>query len=91
MKDPMSGEEAMRILREPSGWKPGCQPRESLVFSLEDGFVWASWPGAVGSVRLGHYSAVTPVMQDFLDQSELGERLAKKQAPGSSTAGAMPD
>jgi hypothetical protein len=50
---------------------------EAVVFSLLNGFVWASWPGASGSVRLGRYEGVVDMMRDFLAQSELGDRLAR--------------
>ncbi len=53
---------------------PAC---DALVFSLAEGFVWASWPGASGSVRLGTHDHVREMMQDFLAQSDVGERLAK--------------
>ena len=55
-------------------------PRETLVFSLDDGFVWASWPGTTASVRLGHHEAVTAVMHDFLSQCELAKRLEDTKA-----------
>jgi|KBSMisStandDraft_5_1062788.scaffolds.fasta_scaffold5886894_1 hypothetical protein len=54
----------------------GAQFKADLIFSLADGFVWASWAGSVPKVRLGEYEAVTAMMRDFLAQSELGERLA---------------
>ena len=47
-----------------------------VIFSFVDGFVWASWPGAVSVVRVGDYEAVIAAMRDFLAQCELGERLA---------------
>jgi hypothetical protein len=51
------------------------RPREDLIFSLVDGFVWASWPGTIASVKLGTQAPVTAVMRDFLTQCELGDRL----------------
>jgi hypothetical protein len=51
------------------------QPRENLIFSLVNGFVWASWPGTIASVKLGTQGPVTAVMRDFLSQCELGDRL----------------
>lgn len=50
-----------------------------VFFSLLDGFVWASWPRTGKSVELGHYTAVTEMMRDFLDQCELGERLLDRR------------
>ncbi len=49
---------------------------QDLIFSMVDGFVWASWPGTTASVKLGNQESVTAVMRDFLAQCELGERLA---------------
>jgi hypothetical protein len=53
------------------------EPNSEVIFSLMEGFVWASWPGAVSIVRVGRYQAVTASMRDFLAQCEVGERLAK--------------
>lgn len=52
-------------------------PEAQIVFSLADGYVWASFPGAVASVRLGTCEAVTTMMGDFLAQCALGERLSE--------------
>jgi hypothetical protein len=49
--------------------------KEGVILSLVDGFVWASWPGTIASVKLGDEASVTAVMRDFLAQCELGERL----------------
>ena len=51
-----------------------------VIFSFLDGYVWASWPGAVSTVRLGRYDSVMAAMSDFQAQSELGERLANSAA-----------
>ena len=56
------------------------QPNAEVVFSLVDDFVWVSWPGTMPMVRLGRYETVTAMMQDFIAQSELGERLANGKA-----------
>lgn len=58
---------------------------DALVFSLEDGFVTASWPGANGSVRLGTYEHVREMMRDFLAQSEVGDRLNGRQKDQAGT------
>ena len=52
------------------------EPDAEVIFSFIDGFVWASWPGAVSMVRVGRYETVTASMRNFLAQCELGERLA---------------
>jgi hypothetical protein len=56
------------------------QPSEgSIIFSLVDGSVWASWPGASASVKLGRHETVRCLMSDYLSESELGERLAERK------------
>jgi hypothetical protein len=65
----------------------GSEPNGDVIFSFVEGFVWASWPGAVSMVRLGRYETVLAAMHDFAAQSELGERLvngAFKSAPHRS-------
>ena len=56
------------------------KPWMGVVFSLAGGFVWASWPGTEASVKLGEYEAVSAMMQDFLDQNALGERMERNAA-----------
>lgn len=46
-----------------------------IVFSLEDGKVWASWYGQETPVLLGSQSTVSTMMEDFLAQVEVGKRL----------------
>ena len=46
-----------------------------VVFSLEDGEVWASWYGQGPPVLLGSQAKVSTMMKDFLAQVELGNRL----------------
>ena len=59
--------------RYDDSWK--SEPRGDVIFSLVDGYVWASWPGASATVKLGTYFEVSTMMRDFLAQSALGERL----------------
>jgi hypothetical protein len=54
--------------------------QKDIVFSLEDGQVWASWYGREMPVHLGPETDVVPMMQDFLAQFELGRKLAAKNA-----------
>lgn len=68
----------MPALIDGSNSNPHAHPSLAVVFSLHDGFVWASWPGTEASVKLGRCEPVTAMMQDFLDQCALGERLARK-------------
>ena len=58
------------------------EPNSEVIFSFTDGFVWASWPGAVSMVRVGRYETVTASMRDFLAQCDVGERLAKATPAG---------
>jgi hypothetical protein len=53
----------------------------NVVFSLADGFVWASWPGTSGMVKLGRHEHVMAMMRDYLAQSVVGERLTQRGAP----------
>jgi hypothetical protein len=57
-------------------------PRAEVIFSLSDGIVWAGWPGKSAAIRLGKHQAVAAMMQDFLDQCALGERLVMRR-PGN--------
>lgn len=47
-----------------------------IIFSSRDGYVWASWPETNATVRLGRHEMVAAVMEDFLTQDVLGQRLA---------------
>ena len=49
--------------------------RTGIIFSLEKGQALASWSGSGRPLRLGPESEVAEMMQDFLDQLELGKRL----------------
>jgi len=51
-------------------------PEEEIIFSLRDGFVWASWPDTNATVRLGRHGMVAAMMEDFLAQDAIGQRLA---------------
>jgi hypothetical protein len=57
-------------------------PQSEIIFSLVDGYVWATWPGTDASVRLGTYESVTAMMCDFLAQSALAEQLSKRDGIG---------
>ncbi|HET6941986.1 MAG TPA: hypothetical protein VFH89_07490 [Sphingomicrobium sp.] len=48
-----------------------------IVFSLEKGQAFVSWYGEKCPVRLGPKGEVADMMQDFLAQLEVGERLAR--------------
>lgn len=50
-----------------------------VVFSLDDGQVWASWYGQGQPVRLGSQERVGEMMEDFLAQVELGRRFSRRR------------
>ena len=47
----------------------------AIVFSLTDGYVWASWPGTEVSLRLGKNDTVSAMMRDYLAHEGLAGRL----------------
>lgn len=49
-----------------------------VIFSLEKGQAWASWPGQAVPVRLGPQQEVAAMMGDFLNQIEVGQRLDRR-------------
>ena len=51
-----------------------------VIFSLRNGEVWASWHGWPETVRLGPIADVSAMMEDFLRQGEVGERLLASDA-----------
>jgi hypothetical protein len=54
-----------------------------VIFSLEDGQVWASWPTAGFHLRLGARDEVADMMSDFVAQVELGKLLNREVRPGA--------
>ncbi len=63
------------------GLRTDC--RGSIIFSLRDGQVWASWHGWPETVRLGPVGDVAAMMQDFLGQVEVGARLLSSDEGGA--------
>lgn len=51
-----------------------------VVFSVEDGQVWASWYGVDAPVRLGPCDQVVEMMEDFIAQVELGKSFDRYEA-----------
>jgi hypothetical protein len=49
-----------------------------VIFSMDDGQVWASWYGQGPPVCLGSQQKVGEMMEDFLAQEELAKRFAGK-------------
>ena len=70
------GEKMMHEPKDSSNDDSALQPSPVVIFSLVGGFVWASLPREPKPIRLGEYEPVKAMMQDFLDQSALGDRLA---------------
>jgi len=58
-----------------------AEPTSGIIFSLEAGQAWASWSGAGTPLRLGPQEEVAEMMEDFLAQIEVAERLART-SPG---------
>jgi len=56
-------------------------PEEEIIFSLRDGYVWASWPDTHATVRLGRHETVAAMMEDFLAQDAIGQRLTTRPQP----------
>ena len=46
-----------------------------VIFSLEQGVVWASWYGQGAPIRLGSSRRVSEMMKDFLAQEDFARRL----------------
>lgn len=61
----------------------GSDPGSDVIFSLTDGYVWASSPGTTVAVKLGSEVGVVAMMEDFLAQCALGEHLANRNAGAS--------
>jgi hypothetical protein len=73
-------EEGLTVARAQTLHSEPGSPEIEIIFSLDDGYVWASWPGSqAGAVRLGTYEAVKSSMIDFFRQCALGERLADRR------------
>jgi hypothetical protein len=49
-----------------------------IIFSLEKGEVWASWYGSGSPVLLGSQTNVCDMMKDFIEQEQVGRRLARR-------------
>ena len=47
----------------------------SVIFSEKEGEAWVSWHSARPSVKLGPHKEVARMMEDYIAQVELGERL----------------
>lgn len=52
-----------------------------VVFSLENGQVWASWYGQSAPTLIGSQRKVSEMMQDFLKQQEVADRLLGNCSP----------
>ena len=57
---------------------------QEIIFSLQDGYVWASWPDGQAVVRLGRHGAVSAMMRDFIAQDDLAARMRLAKGTGES-------
>lgn len=64
-----------KILADLSKTRHASDPGSGVVFSLERGEAWAGWHGHASRVHLGPEEEVAEMMEDFLAQLELAERL----------------
>jgi hypothetical protein len=71
LKAEISGVDAPMVTADNAPQPPSAE----IIFGTEGGYVFASWLGAQGSMRLGTYEAIKAAMSDFLAQCTLGERL----------------
>ena len=51
-----------------------------VIFSERQGEAWAHWDGKRPSVKLGPHKKVAEMMEDYVAQVELGERLTDEKA-----------
>lgn len=59
------------------GHVPGShdEPSGSVIFSEKGGEAWVNWHGGKPPVKLGPHKDVAEMMEDYIAQVELGERL----------------
>jgi hypothetical protein len=62
------------------------QQPSGIIFSLENGQAWASWPAHPAPVRIGPQEEVSDMMRDFLAQLEVGRRLEAGSAASEDLA-----
>jgi hypothetical protein len=55
----------------------GSSEGRGVIFSLDAGHVWATWNDDGVPMPLGSKEEVSEMMEDFLAQVEVGERLAR--------------
>ena len=81
---------SVEIVRAELGKLSGLHGRSEraggIVFSVENGQVWASWYGQDKPVHLGQQHEVAEMMQDFLAQVELARYLAERNRGGHEPA-----
>jgi hypothetical protein len=64
---------AMLVRRAAAAAEQSQGAASGLIFSVEQGDVWASWHGQGAPVRLGSQRAVAETMEDFLARDETGK------------------
>ena len=82
-QDPRDGEDMADLRSVPHGNYEWHRER-GMIFSLREGFVWASWPDTEATVRLGRHDKVAAMMRDFLAQDALSERLGERNQSAPS-------
>ena len=65
----------LAALRTGPDKRPAHEQPRGIIFSLEQGQVWASWLGGAPPVNLGSAERVGEMMEDFLAQVAVGKRL----------------
>jgi len=55
------------------------EPSGSVIFSEKGGEAWVNWHGRKPPVKLGPHKDVAEMMEDYIAQVELGERLNAKK------------
>jgi hypothetical protein len=68
----------VKLVRRAAAAEKRRDVTSGLIFSVEQGDVWASWHGQGAPVRLGSQRAVSETMEDFLAQGETGKPLADR-------------
>jgi hypothetical protein len=65
----------------PADGADGSDKRRGVVLSHRNGSVWVSWEATTTSIEMGPADEVIEMMRDFLAQTDLGERLARRAEP----------
>lgn len=61
-----------------------------VIFSETKGEAWAHWQGSQAPVKLGPHKDVAKMMQDYIAQVELGERLTRNKRKNRKCSAVCP-